>query len=194
MRILDCWGCTLTHTKRSSTHLRASDQPVAETFLPVQPTIFTRDRRLCLRTSISSKQSDEDPRLRFTIKLVVNLATAVLLRLKGPYWKANSFSASQIPWFTRNPKIHYTDHNRIHFVSEPDSVNVLKFYLFKSAFIISLLSTSWSTEWSLSFGFPHQNLVYFSKRNAANILIQPALLRLKIMGLNFLLHRISKET
>ena len=82
---------------------------------------------------------------------------------QSPSWEANRFSASQK--FTRilwNPKAHYIIHEcppPVHILRQLDSFHTPTPYFLYSHLNIILPSTSGSSKWSLSFRFPHQNLV-----------------------------------
>jgi len=80
---------------------------------------------------------------------------------QSPSWEANSFKASQeIPRILRSSKVHYRVYkcsppvllSQINPIHTPHST--LKIHL-----NITILSTPGSSQWSLSFRFPHQNPV-----------------------------------
>ena len=78
---------------------------------------------------------------------------------QSPTWEANRFSASQeIPCILWNPKIHYHIHKYpppVPILSQLDPVYTPKSHFLKIYLNIILQSTR-----SISFRFPHQNLVY----------------------------------
>ena len=71
--------------------------------------------------------------------------------------RANRFSASQkIPHILWNPTVHHRFHKcppPVPVLSQIDSVHALSLN-------IVLPSPSWSSKWSLSLRFPHQNPIY----------------------------------
>jgi len=84
---------------------------------------------------------------------------------KSPSWKANSFSASQIPHIVWNPEIHYHIHKcplPVPILSQLGPVHTPTSHFLKIQLNIILRSMTGSPKWSLSIRFPHQNLVYTS--------------------------------
>jgi hypothetical protein len=80
----------------------------------------------------------------------------------SPSWEANSYSASQIPIFLWNPKVHYRIHNRrppVPFLSQIIPVRASPSHYLNIHFNIILASTPRSSQ-VVSFPqvFPHQNL------------------------------------
>jgi len=82
---------------------------------------------------------------------------------QSPSWEANSHSTSQeVPHLLWNPKVHYHVHNSpplVPIVSQMNPVNILP-YLPEVHRNIICPSTARSSEWSLSFRFSDQNVVY----------------------------------
>ena len=82
---------------------------------------------------------------------------------QSPSCKANQFSASQeIPRILCNPKVYYLIRKclpPIPTLSNIDPVRAPTSHFLKINLNIILPSTPASSEWSLSFGFPHQNPV-----------------------------------
>ena len=82
---------------------------------------------------------------------------------QSPSWEANWFAASQeIPCILWNLKVHYCVHkcqSPVPTLSQLDPFHTLISHFLKIYLNIILPSTSGSSKWSLSIGFPHQNAV-----------------------------------
>jgi hypothetical protein len=87
---------------------------------------------------------------------------------QSPSWEANRFSASQeIPRILWSLKVHYCIHkcpSPVPILSQLDPVHTPTSHFLKSNLNIILPFMPWSSEWSLSLGFPHQNPVDASPR------------------------------
>ena len=85
---------------------------------------------------------------------------------QSPSWEAIQFSDIQkIPCILWNPKVHYRIQKcppPVPNLSQLDSVHSPTSNFLKIRLNIILPSTPWSPEWSHSFRFPNQNLLYAS--------------------------------
>ena len=79
--------------------------------------------------------------------------------VQSPSWAPNLFAASQeIPRISRNPKVHYRTHKRpppVCILGQPNSVHIPTFHILE----IHPNIIHPSTPRSLSFRFPHQDLI-----------------------------------
>ena len=81
--------------------------------------------------------------------------------VQSPSWAANWFAASQeIPYISRNPKVHYRTHKRpppVSILGQPNPVHIPTSHLLEIHPNIINPSTPRSPQWSLSLQFPHQD-------------------------------------
>ena len=84
--------------------------------------------------------------------------------VQSPSWEANWFAASQeIPRISRNPRVHYHTHKRpppVSILDQPNPVHIPTSHLLQIHPNIIHPSTPRSPQWSLSFRFPHQDLIH----------------------------------
>ena len=84
--------------------------------------------------------------------------------VQSPSWEANWFAASQeIPRISRSPKVHYRTHKRpphVCILGHPNPVHIPTSHLLEIHPNIIHPSTPRSTQWPLSFRFPHQDPIH----------------------------------
>ena len=84
--------------------------------------------------------------------------------VQSPSWVANCFAASQeIPLISRNPKVHYSTHNRpppVFILGQPNPLHIPTSHLLEIHPNIIHPSTPRSPHWSLSLRFPHQDPIH----------------------------------
>ena len=101
----------------------------------------------------------EDGGSTYLLTYLLTPWTRVLEKLTG--FKANQ----EIPRILWNPKVHYRTHKRpphVPILSQLHPAPTTPSHFLKIHLNIILPSTSWSPQWALSLGFPHQNLVHTS--------------------------------
>ena len=95
----------------------------------------------------------------FTYLHVLNYST-----VQSPSWEANRFATSQkIPRISRNPKVHYRNHNRpphVSILGQPNPVHIPTSLLLEIHPNIIHPSTPRSPQWSPSLRFPHQDPIH----------------------------------
>ena len=83
--------------------------------------------------------------------------------VQSPSWEANWFAASQeIPRISRNPKVHYRNYKRpptVPILGPPNPVHIPTSHILEIHPNIIHPSTPRPPQWSLSLGFPHQDLI-----------------------------------
>ena len=81
--------------------------------------------------------------------------------VQSPSWATNWFATSQeIPYISRNPKVHYRTHKRsppVSILVQPNPVHIPTSYLLVIHPNIIHSSTPRSPQWSLSLRYPHQD-------------------------------------
>ena len=96
---------------------------------------------------------------------------------RSPACEGNRFSASQIPCFLWNPKVHYRIHKWPPFVpvlSQLDPFQTPHPTSCTSILILSSHLRLGSCKWSLSVRFPHQNPVYASPLHHTRYISRPS--------------------
>jgi hypothetical protein len=107
------------------------------------------------------------------ILLNVNATIYLLTPRRSPYCEANRFAASQeIPHILWKPRVHY----RIHKCPPPVSIlsQLNPVHTPTSHFLKILPSTPWSTKWSISLRFSHQNRVQASSLSPSRYMPRPS--------------------
>jgi hypothetical protein len=82
------------------------------------------------------------------------------MELSSSWEAANCAAARELPSILRNPEVHHRVHISlppVPILSQIDPIPTIPSYLYKIHFNIVHPSTSWSSQWSLSFWLSHQN-------------------------------------
>ena len=84
--------------------------------------------------------------------------------VQSPSWEANWFAVSQeIPYISRNPKVHYRTHKRpptVPILGQPNPVHIPTSHILEIHPNIIYPSTPRSPQWSPSLRFPHQDHIH----------------------------------